>query len=82
MTHNIKRMMNINTLHFVLNIWIIAILLIAVISLFGYIFNVPYLYRWGEVPMAVNTAIEFTLVGIVLLVMNNIKAFLYGRKSK
>lgn len=44
-------------------------LLLGLVSLLGYILNLPYLYRWGSPnaitpPMAINTAVAVSLLAI------------------
>lgn len=44
-------------------------LLLGLVSLIGYIANIPYLYRWGSPnaitpPMAINTAVAIALLSV------------------
>ena len=61
----------IRTTDFLVGILINLVLIIGVMSIMGYIIDIPYLYRWGETAMAPNTAIAFILIGIILFIFNN-----------
>jgi hypothetical protein len=53
-------------------------LLLGIVSLIGYILQLPFLYRWGSQdaitpPMAINTAVAISLLAIAQLLNYNRK---------
>lgn len=71
-----------NTVTYILNLLIMSILLISFMSISGYVFNIEWFYKWGEIPMAINTAIDLFMIGVVLFLMNNYELFFNGRHFK
>lgn len=44
-----------------------AVVLIGFSTLVGYTVELPLLYQWGRIPMAINTATAFLLTGVALI---------------
>lgn len=53
-------------------------MLLGIVSLVGYLFHIPFLYRWGSQdaitpPMAINTAVAISLLALAQLLNFNKK---------
>ena len=45
----------------------VSVMTIGVISMVGYLIRIEGLYQWATTPMAINTAVCITLIGLALI---------------